>query len=304
MHVAVIGAGAIGTVLAAAGSDSGHRVTVCTRTPIDSLVLERRGKERILPVNLVNDPSDISACAGPPADVIWVATKAGDTEGTGPWLARLCGPPTVVAAAQNGLDHNDRLRPFVGEATVVPALVYIAAERIRPGRVVHLGGDRIVVPRGNAEAGLGAAVSAGLVVRGSDDMWTATWRKLLGNLIANPITTLTLRRIGVMQDPGIASLARGLLTEAVLVARAEGANLTEVDIEKTLAATAQFGERTGSSMLYDRLAGRPLEHGHLTGEVVRRAQRHGIPVPLNAAVLALLEALDRGRDGMSPLSDR
>ncbi len=295
MHVAVIGAGAIGTVLSAAGSDSGHSVTVCARTPIDSLVLERHRQERSLPVNLVSDPSDIPADAGQRADVIWVATKAGDTAGTGPWLARLCGAHTLVAAAQNGLDHDARLRPYVGEATVVPALVYIAAERIRPGRVVHLGGDRIVVPQGDAEARLRAAVSAGLVVRGSADMWTATWRKLLGNLIANPITTLTLRRIGVMQDPGIATLAQALLTEAVLVGRAEGANLTEVDIEKTLAGTGHFGERTGSSMLYDRLAGQPLEHEHLTGEVVRRAQRHGIPVPLNAAILALLEALDRGR---------
>jgi 2-dehydropantoate 2-reductase len=48
-------------------------------------------------------------------------------------------------------------------------------------------------------------------------------------------------------------------------------------------------------MLYDRLAGQPLEHQHLTGEVVRRAERHGIPVPLNFAILALLDALDRGR---------
>jgi 2-dehydropantoate 2-reductase len=268
---------------------------VCTRTPTDSLVVERLGKERTLPVDLVSDPFDIPAGAELPADVIWVATKVGDSAGAAPWLARLCGPHTLVAAAQNGLDHDARLRPYVGQATVVPALAYIAAERTRPGRVVHLGGNRIVAARGDIETRLREAVSAGLVVRGSHDMWTATWRKLLGNLIANPITTLTLRRIGVMQDPGIVTLARGLLAEAVLVGRAEGANLTEDDIEKVVAGTAQFGDRTGSSMLYDRLAGLPLEHEYLTGEVVRRAEAHGIPVPLNAAVLALLEALDRGR---------
>ena len=53
-------------------------------------------------------------------------------------------------------------------------------------------------------------------------------------------------------------------------------------------------------MLYDRLAGQPLEHQHLTGEVVRRANALGIPVPLNAALLALLEALDRGRTMAAP----
>jgi 2-dehydropantoate 2-reductase len=301
MHVAVIGAGAIGTVLAAAGCDSGHTVTVCARTPTETLVLERQGKERTLPVELVTDPSDLPrGSRGPAADVIWVATKVGDTPGTAPWLARLCGTDTLVAAAQNGLDHVARLRPYVGTARVVPALVYIATERIRPGRVVHLGGDQIVVPRGDPEARLREAVAAGLVVRGCDDMWTATWRKLLANLVANPITTLTLRRIGVMSDPGIATLARGLLTEAVEVGRADGADLNDTDVEKALAGTGQYGERTGSSMLYDRLAGQPLEHQHLTGEVVRRADAHGISVPLNAAMLALLEALDRGRTVPAP----
>jgi len=49
----------------------------------------------------------------------------------------------------------------------------------------------------------------------------------------------------------------------------------------------------GSSMLYDRLAGRPLEHEFITGAVVNAAARHGIAVPLNEALLALLRALDR-----------
>lgn len=39
-------------------------------------------------------------------------------------------------------------------------------------------------------------------------------------------------------------------------------------------------------------AGRPLEHDLLTGAVVRAAERHGIDVPLNRAILALLQGLD------------
>jgi 2-dehydropantoate 2-reductase len=45
-------------------------------------------------------------------------------------------------------------------------------------------------------------------------------------------------------------------------------------------------------MLYDRLAGRRLEIDPLTGALVRAAARHGLPVPLNGAVLALLTGLD------------
>jgi 2-dehydropantoate 2-reductase len=59
----------------------------------------------------------------------------------------------------------------------------------------------------------------------------------------------------------------------------------------------RFGEEAGSSMLHDRLARRPLEHQFLTGEVVRRGSAYGIDVLLNAAVLALLEAIDQPRTG-------
>jgi 2-dehydropantoate 2-reductase len=290
MQVAVIGAGAIGTVLAAAACDAGQQVTLCARTPIQSVVLERDGKGRTLPVTVATDPADPDLA---PADVVWVATKVGDTAGAAPWLARVCGADTLVAVAQNGLDQDTRLAAFTPSEWVVPALTYIAAERLQPGRIVHLAGDRVVVPAGEAETLL-SRTTTGLVVRGVQDMRTASWRKLLGNLVANPITTLTLRRIGVMKEPGIEDLARGLLLEAVQVGRAEGALLSDQDVAAVLAGTGQYGERTGSSMLYDRLAGLPLEHQYLTGEVVRRAETHGIPVPLNAAILALLDALDPG----------
>jgi 2-dehydropantoate 2-reductase len=290
MHVAVIGAGAIGAVLAAAACDAGQQVTVCARTPISRLVLERDGLERILPVALATDPTDPGLA---PAEVVWVATKQQDTPGVAPWLARVCGSDSLVAAAQNGLDQDTRLASFAPSGWVVPALTYIAAERLQPGRIVHLAGNRVVVPSGEAETLL-SRTTAGLALRGTQDMRTASWRKLLGNLVANPITTLTLRRIGVMKDPGIEALARGLLLEAVQVGRAEGAHLGDDDMAAVLAGALQYGDRTGSSMLYDRLAGLPLEHQFLTGEVVRRAEIHGIPVPLNAAILALLDALNRG----------
>ena len=48
-------------------------------------------------------------------------------------------------------------------------------------------------------------------------------------------------------------------------------------------------------MLYDRLAGAPMEWDTITGEIVRRAQRHGLGVPLNSAILALLQGLDSSR---------
>jgi 2-dehydropantoate 2-reductase len=292
MRVAVIGAGAIGAVVADAAARSGHDVTGCARTPIDSLILERDGKTGALPVAIAAAPSDL---APGPVDVVFVTVKAIDTPEAGPWLARLCGPETLTASAQNGLDHEARLAPYLPAGRAVPALAYIAAERLGPGRVLFLAGNRLVVPIEVEPTLVQALGGGGLVVRGATDMRTAVWQKLLGNLVANPVTALTMRRIGVMREPGIEDLARGLLLEALQVGRADGARLRDEDVEAVLTGTGQYGERTGSSMLYDRLAGRPMEHQFLTWEVVRRGATYGIPVPLNSALLALLEAVDRGR---------
>ena len=302
MRVAIIGAGAIGAVLARAavstasgtgpGSSDGYPsdVCLCVRTPFGSLsIVDPDGIVGAVPVQIVTTPAAVAE----PADVVFLTVKATDTASAGGWLGKLSGPSTLVVVMQNGLDQESRVRPHLPEGVrVVPGLAYIAAERLSAGRVRYLAGRLIVV-----ESWAAPAVSAalpGLRVRGEDDMATAAWEKLLSNLVANPITALTMRRIGVMKEPGIADLARGVLAEAVAVGRASGASLDDSIIETIVEGTARYGPETGSSMLYDRMAGRPMEHQYLTGEVVRRGAAMGVPVPLNSALLALLEAADRG----------
>jgi 2-dehydropantoate 2-reductase len=292
VRIAVIGAGAIGAVIAEAARDSGHDVWVCARTPIPSLVVERDDEARTLDVSVASGVADLP---GGPVDIVWLTTKATDTASAATWLDALCGPRTLVASAQNGLDHEGRLADWVAPSQVAPTLAYIAAERLGPGRVRHLAGNRLVVPEGFSELIAQAVAAGGLEVRATSDMLTASWKKLLGNLVANPITALTRRRIAVMREPEIAELARGLLREAIKVGVADGARLTPRDVDAVVEAATGYGEGTGSSMLYDLLAGRPLEHQFLTGEVVRRGQAHGLEVPLNTAVLSILDALDRGR---------
>jgi 2-dehydropantoate 2-reductase len=293
MRVAVIGAGAIGAVIATAAADSGHQVTVCARAPIETLVVVREGEELTPALTLSFTPGDLPPG---PFDVVWLAIKATDTASAAPWLEVLCGYDTLVASAQNGLDQEARLAPYVPAGRIVATPAYMAAERLGPGRVRHLAGGLLVAPSDVAPLLTDAVGEGGLKIKATDDMHTETWRKMLGNLVANPMTALTMRRIGVMREPGIADLARAILLEAVAVGRAEGADISEGEVERIVVGTGRYGDETGSSMLYDRLAGRPMEHQFLTGEVVRRGLARGIPVPMNGAVLALLDATDRGRE--------
>jgi len=284
--VAVIGGGAVGGLFAAAAHGCGHDTVLCVRTPFPALEVGMR----TVPVRIATDPGTQQ-----PVDWVMLATKAHDTANAAPWLGRLVGPGTVVAALQNGVDHEARIRPFAGGAGIMPALVYTAVERTGPGRIVHHSGSKVFVPEGPAGAAFaGLLAGSEIEIAQEADFLTACWRKMLANSAANPITTLTLRRIGVMREPRIRELAHGLFRETLAVGLAAGAKLTEADFDAMVERYDTLNPTSGSSMLYDRLAGRPLEYDALTGAVVRMAERHGIAAPLNRAMLALLEALDKG----------
>jgi 2-dehydropantoate 2-reductase len=129
--VAVIGAGGIGSLFAARIAAIGARVVVCVRRPFTDLVVtELDGSTRTLPVEVASDAAGVD-----PVDWILLATKAHQTAGAEPWLRALRGPHTRVAVLQNGVEHVERVRPFVGDATVVPVVVHPAAVATDPGRV-------------------------------------------------------------------------------------------------------------------------------------------------------------------------
>ncbi|KOG52942.1 hypothetical protein ADK76_29910 [Streptomyces griseoflavus] len=289
-RIAVIGGGAIGGFVATLAHRAGHDVTLCLRTPLNRLTLETDGEVLDAAVRFATDPET----AGP-ADWVFLTTKAQDTAGTSGWLHRLCNAGTVVVALQNGIDHTERIAPHAPDGTnILPAVIYASAECTAPGHVRHYAGNEIHVPDGPTAARLADLFSTDrLKVIAVPDFTTTAWRKLFTNLAANPLTALLQQRMGIFADPGMAALTRDILREAAAVARAEGADIRDADIDRVLEMYGLVPPDGGSSMLYDRLAGRPLEHEHITGAVVRAGERHGIPTPLNGMLLTLLRAVDR-----------
>jgi 2-dehydropantoate 2-reductase len=272
MDVAVVGAGAIGVLLAAELQAAGREVTVCARRPFERLVVEGRHD---LPAHVVTEPSGS-------ADWIVVALKAQDSPAAVPWIDALGGQ---VVAVQNGIEHRENL----GQ-DALPAIITAATERVGEGRVRHRFGHRLQVPDEPVSERLASLFDGTIMdVELVGDFNTEAWRKLLRNATANPITALTRARMGIFKDAPIQELARGVLNECVAVGRAEGARFDD-EAEKILAAFEAMPDDSGTSMLYDRLAERPLEYEALSGAVVRAAERHGIEVPLNRALLALLSA--------------
>ena len=126
----------------------------------------------------------------------------------------------------------------------------------------------------------------------SEDFVTVAWRKLLINAVANPVTALTLQRQAVLCRPDLQDLCRAILGEAVAAARADGVGLADDEAARTLATLHTFSGELGTSMYFDRLAGRSLEVEALTGAIVAVAERRGVAAPLNRALLTLLRAIN------------
>lgn len=295
MHaIAVIGAGSVGCMLAAHLAEAGWDIVVCGRARLEQVIMEIDGGAVEHKVAWAAEPADL-----PPVRSAVLATKIHHTPAVAGWLAALPAGSAVLAA-QNGVDHRDRIAPMTA-AAVVPMLVYPNAERTGPGQVrVRRTGRGLVVPddeEGRAAAGLFAGSSVEVVA--APDFVTAAWEKLLYNVIANPLTAITGRPLEVLHQPATAELGLGLALEAVEVARAGGAALSPDDARVALAWLQGLPGATPSSMLQDRAAGRQTEHQGLLGPVVTLGRRHGVPTPLTAAVLALLDALpvDAGRPG-------
>lgn len=302
LHVAVIGAGAIGGVAAALlAAETRHEVTVCLRppsaggTPINRLVVRRvDGSEVVANPRFVSHPDDLAG-VGAAADVVLLATKAYQSEAARPWLDRLCRAGTVVAVCQNGIDQVERVSPLAPKATVIPVVVQLAADRVAPDQIHQASPANFVVPDSDAGRAVAAlAEGSSLRFKPSADFATAAWNKLLINAVVGAIGALTIRDISVMARDDVQAAALALAEEVAAVGRAEGADFAPDAAAVMLEKIAGRAPGHLSSIAADRRDGRPLEWDARNAVVSRLGRRHGILTPTNDLVTALLRACSAG----------
>src|SRR5581483_793102 len=264
-------------------------IVACVRNPLDRLTLEAPDGAHEFPLRSLTDPKEAKR-----ADWVILATKAYQTASVAPWLGKLCDASTRVAVLQNGMGHVERTAPHVNGAAVVPALVYYNGERLAPDRVRMrpTGAQDIAVPddvHGRAFAQLVEGTPLRVLL--SEDFRTLAWRKLLINAVANPITALTLQRQAVFRRDDVHALCLAILEETVAVARADGAKLAADEPARAMAALLTYPPEAGTSMYFDRLAGRALEVEAISGAIVAAGERLGMPTPLNRTMLVMLRVV-------------
>ncbi len=234
----------------------------------------------------------------PPCQFGIVATKSLHTDAA---LAATAGvfADAAVCSVQNGVGNEEIIARYVPR--VIRGTTIVAGHVPAPG-VVHLDapGDTWIGPFEPQPARMdevrqlaGWLNRGGLPTTALTDARGAQWTKLIFNSATSPVAALTGLTMGQLGEAADArELIAGLAAEGCAVAAALGITLDDDPlalIEE--AATHAHGHRP--SMLQDVLARRPTEIGVLNGGIVPRGREAGIPVPLNQAVTALVNGLER-----------
>jgi 2-dehydropantoate 2-reductase len=285
-RIVLIGPGAIGGAVAGALIESGRTVTLVARTPFDRLEVVHPGGQVVAPVECASSPDELSH-----AEFVLLGVKAHQTESASAWLEATVGPKSILVVLQNGVEHVERLRPYVPErASIVPAVVAMPARKTAPGRIEVSAPGSLTVPNDPASRRFAELIDDSFVrVRPVDDWATPAWKKLLMNAAAGGVGTLLRRDNRIFgEDDEARALVRALMLEVAAVARAEGADVPDADVDGILDVLVRRAGKHKSSIVVDRVEGRPTEWDARNAVVGRIAERHGIDVPLNRIVTTLI----------------
>ncbi len=323
MKICVVGAGAIGGLVAAWLARAGHDVALVARGAqlgalrAHGLTLLEQGKRENFRLPASEEPGDFSV-----QEAVFLCLKTYSIAEMLPRLGPLLGPGTTVVPAINGLpwwyfhaeggtldgcpidclDPGGAMLRALPPERILGCVVHAAAQVTGPGVVSHTAGrlfilgepDRSVSERARRLAA--AMNAAGFDAKIAEDVRTEIWTKLVGNLSYNPVAALTLAHMDdINGNEALLGLIRTVMEEAMRVALAYGARVPVTVEERIGIAKELAGAKI--SMHQDVERRRPLETQAIVGAVVELARKAAIATPMIDAVYALLAERGRHLDG-------
>ena len=291
MTIIVLGAGAIGSLYAAKLSAL-HAVTVVAR-PDHVEAIARDGLRVTGQETLTCRVRASTAVDAIPQDtLVLLTTKVNDNHAAAVAIKDVVRDDTVIVCVQNGLGGEEAVKQAIGgRCLVLRAITQFGAIFREPGVVdFKVAGYTLLEASARSEAIAGVFTSCGLDGRVSPAIKTEIWRKLIFNCVINPITSITGSDVGSIADPPLDPLKRLVIDECTRVAAADGVVFNE-DFVRTIADV--FGaSRNTASMRQDLLKGKLTEIDFMNSAVVGLGRRFGIDCPVNAALTAIIKALE------------
>ena len=302
MKIAIVGAGAMGSLFGTLLAEGGHTVWLFDvwQEHIDAVnqngvMLEFDGKTRRVRLKATTDPSQIGE-----AELVLVFVKATQTQSAAQTAARLAGSKGLVISLQNGMGNAETIAHIITPHRILVGTTAHGATMLEAGSIRHAGAGPTTVGMWadgekefqNARQIADQFTQAGIETTAVKDVRPVIWDKLLVNVGINAITALTGIKNGQILDLELTrELSRTAIEEAASVAQVRGIQVRKdpaTHVFQVAAATAA----NRSSMGQDVDHGRPTEIEAINGFVVREAESMGISAPVNRTLTALVQTLE------------
>jgi 2-dehydropantoate 2-reductase len=298
MKIAVVGAGAMGSIFAAKLAQGGHDVTLLDvalplvdRINADGVTVVRGESSNVTRVRATADPAEIGA-----VDLAVFFVKCYHTASAADLARPLVGPDTTVASLQNGWGNGDVLASVYPAEQVVVGVTYNSGLVVEPGVVMHPADQPTLVgsfsngESRRADQFAEALESSGLTTTVASPVRPEIWKKLILNAATLPTAALTGMNAGALvAHEHMRDLVADTAREATAVAQALGYPIEAAERVDTILALLERAGTTKASMLQDFEAGRRTEIDVINGAVIKEAADKGVLVPLNRALVALVK---------------
>ncbi len=305
MRILIVGAGALGGLVGAYLSRSGEDVTLLEVNQARAQLLAAAGlhitrvgqDETTIPIHVVTSVVGLA-----PFELVFVATKTYQTQDAVRAALAATSPATLFFSLQNGIGNAEAIAEIVGASRVLCGVTYHSIEHSGPGRLRYRAGIKpiqISAVEGGAtpevEAIAVAFRKAGFETNVVPNVDHALWQKLLHNAVVNPtsaITGLTCREL--LADEQLMAFMRDLCNEIVSVMRARGVPIMdEEDPFRPVTGSLKALGKNRPSMWQDLARGTRTEIDALNGAIVREADRLGLSVPHNSALVRFIHSRER-----------
>ena len=303
MKIAVVGAGAMGSVYAGLLASAGNEVWAIDtwREHIDAiresgLRIEGASGDRTVRLDATTDASEPGPC-----DLVIIATKADGVASAAASIGPLLGDDTLVLTIQNGLGAAERICRHLPPDNVLLGVAGGFGASIRgPGHAHHNGME--LVRLGELEGGIterlervgGVWRDAGFNVRCFEDINQLVWEKFVCNVTySGSCTVFECTIAGVQGNEHAWQVASNCAAEAYAAGVAKGVRFS---FDDPVAHVREFGRKiphSRPSMLQDYLAKRPSEIDAINGMVPVVAREVGTAAPYNEVVTAIVKAKER-----------
>ena len=300
MKIAVLGAGAMGSLFAA-------KLSACHDVLILDLSVPRIEGIKAEGIRVIEQ--DGSVLTGRPTaslpkdaqgeyDLVLVFVKAMFTKAALEGIRQIIGPKTLLLTLQNGGGHEEVLSQFVPMENVLVGTTQHNASVREDGSIHHGGSGMTVIGSlaGNNKATgdvVAAFTAAGFEMKASENVRRAVWQKLMTNVSLSALTGVFQMPLGfVTQSESAWKLCEILVREAVAVAKADGVEFDAEDKIEEVRKVSVNGPMGITSICADLTHGRMTEVDTISGSVVRAAKRLGVEAPHHEMMVLLIHAME------------